>query len=124
VADRVRRGGLDHAQGLQEPDPCHAVTSLAGWQTRQSCDPMAIRTAAPNSNDVEERSRRSQDEDAGPRETSQKMLCTKIRTQAKELAVLTERLQEEAAYSRLVEKCLVELDPDHPLPVTPRHLGR
>ncbi|CAN0439289.1 unnamed protein product, partial [Ectocarpus sp. 13 AM-2016] len=85
---------------------------------------MAIRTATPNSNDVDKRSRRSQDEGAGPRETSQKMLCTKIRTQAKELAVLTERLQEEAAYSRLVEKRLVELDPEHSLPVTPRHLGR
>ncbi|CBN79994.1 hypothetical protein Esi_0022_0083 [Ectocarpus siliculosus] len=52
------------------------------------------------------------------------MLCTKIRNQAKELAALTERLQEEAAYSRLVEKRLVELDPEHSLPVTPHHLGR
>lgn len=52
------------------------------------------------------------------------MLCTKIRNQAKELAALTGRLQEEAAYSRLVEKRLVELDPEHSLPITTRHLGR
>lgn len=50
-------------------------------------------------------------------------LSAKIRLQATELAGLTERLRHEEAYSRLVERRLLEMDPEHPLPVTPGHLG-
>ncbi len=51
-------------------------------------------------------------------------LRDKIRAQARQLAELNETLQEEGCYSRLLERRLVELYPDHPLPVTPQHLGR
>ncbi|CAM9382236.1 unnamed protein product [Ascophyllum nodosum] len=49
-------------------------------------------------------------------------MSKKIRSQATELADLTERLQRHEAYSRLVETRLLELDPSHSLPVTPRDL--
>lgn len=49
-------------------------------------------------------------------------MSKKIRSQATELADLTERLQKQQAYSRLVEARLLELNPAHSLPVTPRHL--
>lgn len=49
-------------------------------------------------------------------------MSKKIRSQATELANLTERLQKQQAYSRLVEARLLELNPAHSLPVTPRHL--
>lgn len=52
------------------------------------------------------------------------LLSKKIRTQASQLAQLNETLQQEGCYSRLVERRLLELDPEHPLPVTPQHLGR
>lgn len=52
------------------------------------------------------------------------LLSKKIRTQASQLAQLNETLQQEGSYSRLLERRLLELDPDHPLPVTPQHLGR
>lgn len=50
-------------------------------------------------------------------------LSSKIRAQAGQLADLTERLQQQDAYSTLVEARLLELDPSHDLPVTPCHLG-
>lgn len=49
-------------------------------------------------------------------------LSHKIRKQATHLAHVNERLQHEEAYSSLLERRLLELDPDHPLPVTPQHL--
>ncbi|CAM9982368.1 unnamed protein product, partial [Discosporangium mesarthrocarpum] len=49
-------------------------------------------------------------------------LSRKIRQQAVELADLTERLGQQCAYSRLVESRLLELDPNHPLPVVPQNL--
>lgn len=49
-------------------------------------------------------------------------MSKKIRSQATELADLTERLQKQQAYSRLVEARLLELNPAQSLPVTPRHL--
>lgn len=52
------------------------------------------------------------------------LLSKKIRTQASQLAQLNETLQQEGAYSRLLERRLLELDPEHPLPVTPQHVGR
>lgn len=52
------------------------------------------------------------------------LLSKKIRTQASQLAQLNETLQQEGSYSRLLERRLLELDPEHPLPVTPQHLGR
>lgn len=51
-------------------------------------------------------------------------LGRKIRSQAAQLADLTEKIQHEEAYSRLVEARLLEIDPAHPLPVTPRLLHR
>ncbi|CAM9749063.1 unnamed protein product, partial [Choristocarpus tenellus] len=51
-------------------------------------------------------------------------LSSKIRLQASELANLTEKLQQQAAYSRLVEGRLLQLDPHHPLPITPSHLSQ
>lgn len=51
-------------------------------------------------------------------------LSEKIRKQATHLAHINERLQHEEAYSNLLERRLLELDPDHPLPVTPQHLDR
>ncbi|CAN0469327.1 unnamed protein product, partial [Hapterophycus canaliculatus] len=54
---------------------------------------------------------------------SSSRLSAKIRLQATELAGLTERLRHEEAYSRLLERRLLEMDPEHPLPVMPRHLG-
>lgn len=48
-------------------------------------------------------------------------LSRKIRSQAGQLAVLTEKLQQQEAYSRLVETRLVQLDPAHSLPVAPEH---
>lgn len=52
------------------------------------------------------------------------LLSKKIRTQASQLAQLNETLQQEGSYSRLLERRLLQLDPEHPLPVTPQHLGR
>lgn len=51
-------------------------------------------------------------------------LGKKIRSQAAQLADLTERLIQQEAYSRLVETRLLELDPSHGLPVTPQQLER
>lgn len=51
-------------------------------------------------------------------------LSKKIRSQAGQLADLTERLQQQEAYSRLVETRLLELDPEHALPVTPCQVSR
>lgn len=48
-------------------------------------------------------------------------LSRKIRSQAGQLADLTERLQQQEAYSRLVKTRLLELDPRHSLPVSPQH---
>lgn len=50
-------------------------------------------------------------------------LSRKIRSQAGQLAELTERLQQQEAYSRLVEARLLQLNPAHPLPVAPGHLN-
>lgn len=50
-------------------------------------------------------------------------LSRKIRSQAGQLAELTEKLQQQDAYSRLVETRLVQLDPAHSLPVAPEHLN-
>eukprot|EP00752_Nemacystus_decipiens_P001540 g1508.t1 len=52
------------------------------------------------------------------------LLSKKIRTQASQLAQLNESLQREGSYSRLLERRLLQLDPEHPLPVTPQHLDR
>lgn len=52
------------------------------------------------------------------------LLGKKIRTQASQLAQLNETLQQEGSYSRLLERRLLQFDPEHPLPVTPQHLGR
>lgn len=49
-------------------------------------------------------------------------LSLKIRSQAGQLADLTERLQQQEAYARLVETRLLQLDPAHSLPVAPEHL--
>lgn len=66
-------------------------------------------------------------EDAPPsKSATQTVLCSrlshKIRKQATHLAHINERLQHEEAYSKLLERRLLELDPEHPLPVTPQHL--
>jgi hypothetical protein len=45
-----------------------------------------------------------------------KQLSEKVRTQAERLTALE-------AYKTLLEKRLVDLDPKHPLPVIPQHLG-
>lgn len=49
-------------------------------------------------------------------------LSRKIRWQAAQLADTTERLQQQEAYTRLVETRLLEIDPYHSLPVTPCQL--
>lgn len=49
-------------------------------------------------------------------------LSRKIRWQAAQLADTTERLQQQEAYTRLVETRLLEIYPCHSLPVTPRQL--
>lgn len=50
-------------------------------------------------------------------------LSRKIRSQAGQLAELTERLQKQEAYARLVETRLLQLDPAHSLPVAPENLN-
>lgn len=63
-----------------------------------------------------------EDEERGEGGDLCRRLSAKIRSQAGQLADLTERLQQSEAYSRLVETRLLELDPKHPLPVTPQHV--
>lgn len=51
-----------------------------------------------------------------------RLLGEKIRSQAAQLADLTERFIQQEAYSRLVEARLLQLDASHTLPVTPQLL--
>lgn len=64
------------------------------------------------------RSRRPNDDDESEKLLSHR-LGRKIRSQATQLADLTERLRQQEAYSRIVEKRLLQVEPGHPLPVTP-----
>ena len=52
-----------------------------------------------------------------------KPYADKIRQQAEELTSLRTRLQEREQYGRLCERRIVELMPDHPLPVTDDCIG-
>ncbi len=50
-------------------------------------------------------------------------IFVQVREQASELSALLGRLEVSGAYARLCERRLLEVAPDHPLPVTSDHLG-
>jgi hypothetical protein len=66
-------------------------------------------------------------ESATPREgagTMQAQLAAKVRKQAAELTAATVAVANAQAYSHTVERRLLEVVPDHPIPVSPAHLGQ
>lgn len=50
-------------------------------------------------------------------------LALKVQTQARELNDLTHTLREREGYAHMVERRLLEIVPDHPMPVSDAHLG-
>ena len=55
--------------------------------------------------------------------TVELQLAAKIRAQAAELTSLTVRLEASTSYTHTLERRLLEISPDHPIPVTEDHLG-